>query len=137
MRQVVLDANVALSYLTDRNPEQQEKAGRLFLLASTRELGLVLHQLVLSEIVYVLRNHYRVGAEETSEILRDLLAGPGVRPVDRLVWSRVLGFWPSRFPDFADAALASVVVEDRWDCVATFDRDFAKRLRGQGIACYW
>lgn len=100
-------------------------------------MEIVLPQLVLAELVYVLRNLDQVSRAETAATLRDLLALPGLRTVDALPWPRVLELWPARIPDFADAALAAVCEHERCDAIATFDTTFRRRLSRLGLASHW
>ncbi len=129
MRRVVIDTNVLISFLTDRNAEQQAQATELFEAAAEGETELILHQMVISEMVYVLSNLYKVEVAEIAGMIDDLLCSPGVRPVDEVVWSRVLELWPGAFKDFADAVLAAVTIEERYEVVASFDRAFGRQLR--------
>ena len=133
MRRIVLDTNVLISFLTDRNAEQQAQATELFEAAAEGETELILHQMVISEMVYVLGNLYQVEVAEIAGMIDDLLCSPGVRPVDEVVWSRILELWPDTFKDFADAVLAAVTLEERFDVVATFDQAFARQLRRAGL----
>lgn len=137
MKRFLVDTNVLVSYLTDRNEEQQRQASQLLEAAARGEHTLLLHQTVLAELVYVLRNLYSVPGEEVADVLRDLLALPGVETVDALSWSHLLGLWPDTYPDFADACLASVAVRAKVEGIATFDQAFARRLRRGGVGSAW
>lgn len=137
MKHIVLDANVLLSYLTDRDPQQQEAAARLFKAAAEGEHALVLHQVTITEMVYVLRNFYHVEKVEIATMIREVLALPGIIAVDEIVWSLLLDLWPGSFSDFGDAALATVAIDGRYDGVATFDNPFARQLERQGLAPYF
>jgi predicted nucleic acid-binding protein len=134
---VLLDTNVLVSFLTDRNKRQQESSAALFETAAQGGADLVVHQMVLSEMVYVLMNLYDMEPAAVAPILDALLAMPDVQPVDELSWSTVLELWPERIPDFADACLTSVAKHGHLDSIATFDRRFVKRLHKEGIASYW
>jgi predicted nucleic acid-binding protein len=134
---IVLDTNVLVSFLTDRDPAQQARAAKLFAAAASGADELVLHQMVVSEMVYVLTNLYRLDASTVAAILADLLALPGVRPLDSVDWPAVLELWPGRFTDFTDACLAAVARQGRFDAVATFDRPFARRLAREGLTTVW
>ncbi len=136
MRQILLDTNVLLSFLLDRDPRQQEQAAELFRKASTGEHILLLHQVALAEMVFVLLNLYRTSSEETAQILGELLDMPGVQTLDGLSWPLVLDLWPDPIPDFGDAALAAVADQGHYE-VATFDSKFAKRLTRQKIPTSW
>ena len=137
MRGVLIDTNVLLSFLTDRDPAQQAKAAELMSEASAGRLTLVLHQVVLIEMVYVLLNLYRRSPAETASLLKELLHLPGVRPLDDAPWPRLLDLWPGVFADFADAILAAVLAERDLDAIATFDRRFSTRLRARQLSTYW
>lgn len=137
MRGVLIDTNVLLSFLTDRDLSQQGKAAELMLEASAGTLTLWLHQVVLVEMVYVLLNLYRRSPAETASLLGDLLQLPGVRPLDKAPWPRLLDLWPAVFTDFADALLAAVVAEGDLDAIATFDRRFSRRLKDRQLPTYW
>ncbi len=96
-----------------------------------------LHQIVVTEAVYVLPNYYEQSADTVSGVIGSLLALPGVAAVDLAPWGRVLGAWPREFRDFADAMLAAFAKETRVEAVATFDRRFASSLKRQGIRSFW
>ena len=137
MKRIVVDTNVLVSFLTDRNATQQEMATALFEAAARGEVQIVLHQMVISEWVYVLGNLYHVETPEIAEMLTDLLSLPGVSPVNEVLWTRLLEIWPDRVSDFADAVLAVVTQEARYDSVATFDQRFIRQLRREGLTPYW
>ncbi len=137
MKDVVVDTNVLISFVTDRNAEQQARAAELFEAAAAGELRLILHQAVISELVYVLGNLYQQEAVDIAGLLQELLATPGIATADEVSWNQLWDFWPERFPDFADALLAGVAREKRYDAVATFDQRFIRRLRRGGWGVYW
>jgi predicted nucleic acid-binding protein len=137
VRSVVLDTNVLVSFLTDRDAEQQARAAELIERGARNELRLVLPQIVATELVYVLTNLYEKPASEAAGVLRDLLGTPGVEPLDELPWSLLLDLWPETVPGFADAALVAVAKGGRHEAVATFDRGLRRTLGEQGLRPYW
>ena len=64
MKEILVDTNVLVSFLTDRDKDQQERAAELFLAAREREHSLILHSISISEAIYVLRNLYKVDPQE-------------------------------------------------------------------------
>ncbi len=134
MRRVLLDTNAVLSFLTNRDSDQQAAAAGLLEDAAAGVLDVWLHQLVVAEVVYVLTNHYRVAADETAAIVRRLLALPGLSPVHDLPWHRALELWPKRLSDFADACLAAVALQSGGVAIATFDASFRRALCRLGVA---
>ena len=137
MKRVVLDTNVLVSFLTDRDPQQQARAAELVTAASRGEVELVLHQIAATELVYVLQNLYRVETRRVAATIGELIALPGLLTSDDLPWAAVLALWPSAIGDFADAVLVAATRAGRHDAIATFDLAFRRRLGRLGLASYW
>lgn len=137
MARILIDTNVVLSHLLDREPQQRARAGELFSSAAHGERELVVHQMVIGEAVYVLANGYRVGKDETAAIIRDLLGAPGVVPLNDLPWTTMLALWPSHVDDFGDACVAAAAKTGGFDSIATFDVGFARQLRRLNLSTYW
>lgn len=124
---VIIDTNVFLSAVTDRNPAQRERAEALFRAAAGGEAGIVIPQSIIFEIAYVLSSVYKRDAATIRVMLRDLAALPGVDLVDELPFVSWMELWERHFPDPTDAAVAAVAM-DTGSTVATFDRKLARRL---------
>ena len=137
MKEILVDTNVLVSFFTDRNQEQQERADALFRAAASRELTLAVHAISISEMVYVLRNLYKVEPPKIAQAIRLLWAMPGVVAIGEVVWSLVLERWPETISSLGDAVLAATAIEGSYDAVATFDAPFGKKLAKQGSASYW
>jgi predicted nucleic acid-binding protein len=137
MNQILVDANVLISFLTDRNERQREKAAALLRGAAAQEHILVLHSMTIVEMIYVLTQLYHEDPAGVAEDVADLLAMPGVVSTDEVAWSQVLERWPHPIPALGDAILAAVASGGSFDAVATFDRDLAKNLARQGTALFW
>ncbi len=137
MKRVLVDTNAFVSFITDRNAEQQMQTSALLERAARREVEILLHQAVIGEFAYVLLNSYRLDPQEVARLLRDLLLLPGADVVDEISWVRVLDLWPSQVPDFGDAILAAVALTMRVDAVATFDKRFIRQLGNLGVEVVW
>jgi predicted nucleic acid-binding protein len=136
MKRIVIDTNVVISFLTDRDPRQQEIAARLFEDTAAAMHEIVLHQTVVTELVYVLQNLYNYDPALVADMIRDLMDMPGVIVVDEMPWTRLFDIWPGRINTYADAALAAVARSGGYEYVATFDRGFRKQLKKLGLAPY-
>jgi predicted nucleic acid-binding protein len=137
MKEILVDANVLVSFLTDRDKDQQERAAELFLAAREREHSLILHSISISEAIYVLRNLYKLDPQEIADSIHQLLGLPGVTSVGEVAWTLVFERWPGVIPNLGDAILASVAAQARYDAVATFDNNLRKKLVKQGSVSYW
>jgi predicted nucleic acid-binding protein len=137
VREILVDANVLVSFLTDRDEEQRRKASALFQGAAEREHILVLHTISIVEMVYVLTEFYKQEASEVAEAVEDLLAMPGVLPAEEVSWSLILERWPKVIDSLGDAIVAAAAIQGRYDAVATFDNTLRKKLRRQGSVSYW
>jgi predicted nucleic acid-binding protein len=132
VKQVLLDANALVSFLTDRQPGQQEEVEALLVDALHGDQEIILHQHVLSETIFVLKNVYQVRSDVISKMLFDLLHQPGITTTNDLDWMHVLKLWPSKITDVGDAVLASVALLRSWE-IATFDQAFRRRLNALKI----
>lgn len=137
MSRVLVDTNVLVSFLTDRDPAQQTRAAALFGEAAGGQLEILVPHLVLAEAVFVLTKLYQVPPETVATILGDLLRAPGVTLVEALPWVLLLELWPSRIPAFTDATIAAVARSQRVDSVATFDRGLGRALRKLEVRAHW
>lgn len=137
MKRVGVDTNVVVSFVTDRDAQQQARAAELFAAATSGEHVIVLHQAVITEAVYVMSVVYSTRPNIVSAVMRDLLSLPGVVAVDEVAWPTVWSLWPRRVKDFGDACLTAVATAGTFDVLATFDAAFAKRARRLGAATYW
>lgn len=134
MKKIVLDTNVLISFLTDRNLAQQEKAAGLFARAAAQQIQIFCPQEVISEFVYVMDSVYRVEKGEIRDMLMDFAEMPGVEIVSDLDLGLVSQLWPARISDYGDAVIAALCKKTRDSAVATFDRKFSKELTATGIA---
>jgi predicted nucleic acid-binding protein len=137
VRRVVVDANVLLSFILDRDEKQRAAAKALLLRAAEGDLVAIVPQFVIFEVVYVLQSTYRIPTTALNPMMRDLIGLPGLLLIDECPWKRVIDVWPDPLPSLADAAIAAVASTNRYDAVATFDRKLAKRLQDFGVAAYW
>jgi predicted nucleic-acid-binding protein len=130
---LILDTNFILSFVTDRNRAQQEKAAELFLRAASLKTLLLCPQSVIIEFVQVLEKVYRQPKEQIRQLVADLLALPGVQVVQEIDFTWLLTYWPGQIADFDDALVAAVAKARKEARVATFDKKLMASLQQAGI----
>ena len=128
-----MTTNVLISFVTDRHPEQQEKAAELFESTSRLRSLISCPQHVINEFVYVLEKVYGQPKDRIRQIIADLIALPGVQVIHELDFAWVLAHWPGKIADYGDALLAGIAKgrKDAW--VATFDNQLISALQQIGL----
>lgn len=137
MRTVVVDANVFVSFLVDRNAKQRDAADELLQRAAAGDMAAILPQFVVFETAYVLQSQYGITGERLAAVIRDVVTTPGVQTIDTCPWRRVFELWPNPLPGLADASIVAVATTHRYDALATFDQKLAKRAKDLGVSSYW
>ena len=129
MKKYIIDTNALISFVTDRNPDQQEKIAYLFEQAAQIKLFLVVHQHTLTEFIFVMEKVYSIPKKEIAHMVSDLIDLPGIEVANNIDFSRVLSWWPEHISDFGDAVIASICKNIKGSIVVTFDRKFMERLK--------
>lgn len=133
MKRYVIDTNALISFVTDRNLEQQQKIAPLFESAAQMKAVILCHQHVLTEFIYVLDRIYQVPKEEIARMIKDLIKMPGIEVIQEVDFETILSWWPDPIPDFGDAIIAAAGKARSRAMVVTFDRKFATKLKALGI----
>ena len=136
MKNYIIDTNALISFVTDRNPAQQDKIANLLDSAAQLKVRVLCPQNVLTEFVYVMDSVYRIGKSEIRDIVRDFIKLPGVEIVHQISLSTLFTFWPAKVPDYGDAIIATLCMDTSGSSVATFDRKFRAKLRTLGLAVF-
>ena len=136
MRRYVIDTNALISFVTDRNPEQQEKIAPLFEAAAHMKAVIFCHQHVLTEFVYVLDRIYQIPKDEISRMIMDLIEMPGIEVIQEVDFKTILSWWPDPITDFGDAIIAAIGKARSGAMVVTFDRKFAASLKALNISIH-
>lgn len=136
-RQVLVDANVFVSFLIERNETQREAAKALIDSAGDGEIEAFVTQFAVFEVSYVLQSFYGMPITRVAAVLRDMVALPGVTAIDDCPWKKVFEYWPERLTAMADGATVAIAIANRYHAIATFDQKMIKRMRNVGVESYW
>jgi predicted nucleic-acid-binding protein len=132
MKKYIIDTNTLISYVTDRNPEQQKKIAPLFQAVADNKACIICHQNVLIEFIYVMDKIYRLSKNEISKIINEFIEMRGIEIIHEIDFNTVLSYWPDQIPDLGDAVIASLGKIKRVPIV-TFDRKFSVKLKILGF----
>jgi len=133
VKKYIIDTNVLISFVTDRNLNQQEIVAPLFESASRLKCTLVCHQNVLTEFVFVMDKVYGTPKDSINTILRDFIAMPGVQLFQQTDFSLLLSLWPTKITDFGDAVIAATGKAMKGSTIVTFDLKFKSALKQLGL----
>ena len=136
MKRYVIDTNALISFVTDRNPEQQQKIAPLFESAAHLKAVILCHQHVLTEFIYVMDRVYCVPKFEIGRMIADPMEMTGIKIIREVDFNSVLYCWPDLIPDFGDAVIASVGKTIKGSTIVTFDRKFTDRLKSLSLSSH-
>ncbi|MBE0597478.1 MAG: PIN domain-containing protein [Desulfuromonadales bacterium] len=129
MKQYLIDTNALISFVTDRNPAQQEAVARLFEQAAQARAAVLCPQNVLVEFAYVMDKIYRQPKPLVRQMLTDFIALPGATVVNDVDFAEVLDLWPEPIADFGDALVAATARRAKRTVLVTFDKDFIRMVQ--------
>lgn len=135
MKKYIIDTNALISFVTDRNPGQQEAVAPLFAAASRLKCTLICHQFVLTEFVFVMDKVYGTPKETINDMVRDFIGMPGVKLYQETDFSMLLSLWPTTIADFGDAFVAATGKAVKGATIVTFDAGFRSALKRVGLDC--
>lgn len=123
----VLDTNVLLDFLMDREQKKHGDCVRLMERVWTGEIKVVLLSVVIAEIAWVMKSFYDVDKKETVDALKTLTKIKGCQVVERYEWDDIFSNYKEKKVKFIDSMIAGVkqIRNNKW-AVITFDKDFKK-----------
>jgi len=133
MNKLIIDTNAVLSYLTDRNPDQQ-----LIVLKIVNEIDkndgiLYCPSDVLSELVYVSKSVYNFTEEEIKTQILSLFAIPQIEIVSQMNIQSILEIWGNPVSGYLDSVIASISLSNQNIPILTFDKKFRTSLKKLNI----
>ncbi len=133
MKKIIIDTNGLISFVTDRNLNQQKKIARLFQDASKLRITIQCHHHVISEFVYVSSSIYSCSNKDINRMIADFIAMPGIEIITEVNFSTLLQYWPSQITDYGDAVIAAQCKNSKGSAIATFDKKFKKAIGQIGL----
>ena len=133
---IIIDTNTLISFVTDRNKNQQDKIAGVFENAAGLRLSVLCPQNVITEFVYVLDRIYKVPQSVIKDMIDDFVAMPGIEIVHEVNLKILFSYWPDKIQDYGDAIVASVCCARKGSMVATFDRNFSATLKKLGLSVW-
>ena len=129
MKTYIIDTNALISFVTDRDTDQQEIIATIFKSAANLKKTVLCPQNVLTEFIYVMEKVYGIPKMTIHTMIRDFISMPGIKIIHDIDLNILFSYWPEHIPDFGDAVVAGVCKANKGSVVATFDKKFVGLLR--------
>ena len=129
MKKYIIDTNALISFVTDRDIDQQKSISVLFEEGAKLRVLLLCPQNVITEFVYVLDKIYTIPKTKINNMIHDLIMTPGLKIIHELSLEALLDLWPRKIPDFDDAVITSLCLQHKGSIVATFDKSLCAILK--------
>jgi predicted nucleic acid-binding protein len=107
---VFVDANVFLRFLVEDDLQQARQAEALFNAAKAGKTELYCGPPVLFEVAWTLRGSYGQSRLQVLDVLRSLLAFPGLKMLDKDLVTKALDLAQAHGMEFADAYIAATAL---------------------------
>ena len=109
MTNYFIDTNCLLSYVTDRNIDQQNRISPFFHNASVLKHKITVIQNVITEFVYVCLSVYEIEPAKVRGMVLDFIHTPGLEVEHTFPISTFMHLWPGYIENYGDAVLAASV----------------------------
>lgn len=128
MKKYCIDTNALLSFLTDRNIEQQKAVAKYLDRAMRGELSIIVIENVVTELVYVMQSVYKTPKNLVSKTLKALEENPGISIEGHLDLKALMQIWPEPVHDYGDALLILYALKNKCE-ILTFDKKLINSLK--------
>ena len=129
MREVFVDTNLFIRYLTNDDPVKADRVEMLLEEAKAGKVLLVTAEMVLAETVWVLESGYNLSRARIAHLFRAILATPGIDVLNGALVSRALELYETVKIDFVDGYIAAVMERRGIREIFSFDRKHLSRLK--------
>jgi len=129
VKEVFVDTNLFIRYLTNDDPAKADRVANLLEEAKAGKLRLVTAEMVIAETVWVLESGYGLSQARIALLVRAILATPGIDVLNGALVSRALELYATAKIDFVDGYIAAVMERRGIREIFSFDRKHLSRLK--------
>lgn len=128
MKTSVVDTNVFLRYILEDDELLALKAERLFKKAQSGEISILVPQIVIFEIVFVLKTVYKKPKEEIIKVLKSLLHFSYIDIEDKNKFLLAVNIFKNSAVSFPDAFILATI-KQHGDKLITFDKKLSNMAK--------
>ena len=126
MKPAVIDANILLRFLLADHPQQSPRCRQLLLQVQEGTLEIFLPEAALSDVVWTLKSFYKWTNETIYQFVVSLLALNRLSTTNKAHMQMAITLFRNHNIDFSDALIAAQMLNEGFEVIYTFDRDFNK-----------
>lgn len=124
-----IDTNLFIRYFTNDDPKKADRVQSLLDKAASGKVHLVTAEIVLAEIVWVMESCYEVERPRITDILKAILATPGLKVINGKVIEKAVGYYQKHNMDFVDAYIVALMDKLNISGIYSFDKKHLDRIR--------
>ena len=121
-KDIVIDTNLLVRYLTDDEPQKAKAIDTLLNSAAKGELKILIPSIVIAELVWVLESFYKMMAEDITGLVEAILNTPGIDTQDKSIIKAALKLYRSRKIDLIDGWIIEFARAKGANRIYTFDK---------------
>lgn len=121
-KDVVIDTNLLVRYLTEDDPQKAKAVDTLLNSAAKGGLKILIPSVVIAELVWVLESFYKMAADDITGLVEAILNTPGVDAQDKSVIKAALKLYRSTKVDLVDAWIVQFAKAKGAKRIYTFDK---------------
>lgn len=129
MTKAYVDANVILRFFLNDDLDKAAEVATLFESVANGEILLVVDEMIVADMVWVLKSFYKQSIEQISFGIREFLLQDGIEVPDKNLVLQALALFETKNVDFSDALLAVRMQKQGVAHVFSYDKHF-DRLPG-------
>lgn len=128
MKTCFIDTNLFIRYLTNDDPQKADRVEKLLRQAGSGEIKLITVEIILAEIVWVLESYYNLEKASIAEMLKAILATPGLEVLNGKIVANALPYYENQNIDFVDAYAVALMGKLANTGIYSFDKKHLDRI---------
>jgi predicted nucleic acid-binding protein len=124
MKNVFVDTNIFLRYLTGDDPLKYEKCRELFKKAVNGKISLLTSHMVIAELIWTLQSFYKVPKEDVIDKMSAVINTPNLSVPGRTLIAEALSIYGRNNVDYIDAYNAVFMKHNSSKKILFYDADF-------------
>jgi predicted nucleic-acid-binding protein len=125
-KDVVIDTNLLVRYLTDDEPQKAKVVDILLNSARKGEIRILIPSIVIAELVWVLESFYEMTADDIAGLVEAILNTPGIDTQDKSLIEAALKLYRSKKIDLIDGWIIEFAKVKGAKTIYTFDKKHFK-----------